>query len=360
MKEPSVHVLVCSLMFNLSSRLLWFATSLLLFRGIALANAAGDQRPVLTGTVNIILANGNGIVVIADSKQTGKSPAGEVASISRPGQKLFRIDDRTVCTIAGFGSASLPNFSEFINSAAGVLDQYISELHSKGGVHSFHEKLASLAFLFRFYLFGIGNLQDLTPEQAGDYGFNLLLAGYDSDGTPKIGSLSLSSSFSSGRFEPVLKNVSERTIGRELVYEKAGIGGPVAKNILDYPRQFATEREIGRYAVSMAADSGSSLGTPEMEDLARALVRHAATVYPQFIGGRDQVAILRNGGIQSIEQPNFLFEPREQNTHHFSILTGLVIDLQNVPGAVFFREPAGSIGLFIVPPQLEMEKAFVR
>ena len=111
------------------------------FPGVAFA---GDgPNPVFTGTVNIVLANANGIVVLTDSNQTGYRPNGESFTTPVPGQKLFRIDDRTVCTIAGFGSTFLPTFPEFTSSAAGVLDRYAAELRSKGGRHAFHEKLTS-------------------------------------------------------------------------------------------------------------------------------------------------------------------------------------------------------------------------
>src|ERR1017187_8634450 len=136
--------------------------------------ASGDAtapNPVLTGTVNIVLANANGIVVLTDSDQTRWLPTGEPITNPQPGQKLFRIDDKTVCTIAGFGSVPLPGFPEFTNSAAGVLDSYSAELRSKVGRHSFHEKLTSLRFLFDMTLSGIGNLQHLNQAQVGDYEF---------------------------------------------------------------------------------------------------------------------------------------------------------------------------------------------
>ena len=145
--------------------------------------------PVFTGTVNIVLANGNGIVALTDSNQTGHLPSGEYFTSPQPGQKLFQIDDKTICTIAGFGAISLPRFPEFESNAAGVLDRYAAELRRTGGIHSFHEKLMMLRFLFEFQLTGIGNLQHLQSEQLRDYGFVLILTGYDTDGTAKIGKI---------------------------------------------------------------------------------------------------------------------------------------------------------------------------
>jgi hypothetical protein len=85
--------------------------------------ASGARQSVLTGTVNIVLANSNGIVVLTDSNQTVISDTGELFTSPLPGQKLFRLDDRTVCTIAGFGSQSHPEYTELTTSAGGVLDR---------------------------------------------------------------------------------------------------------------------------------------------------------------------------------------------------------------------------------------------
>ena len=59
-----------------------------------------DHSLIKRGTVNILLANKNGLVAITDSKLVmGNDPAGYA-------QKLFRIDDHTLCTIAGWYSWS--------------------------------------------------------------------------------------------------------------------------------------------------------------------------------------------------------------------------------------------------------------
>lgn len=60
-----------------------------------------DQTHITHGTVNVYLANKNGLVVVTDSKLSGdpRVPFG---------QKLFKIDDHTICTIAGWFSDSGP------------------------------------------------------------------------------------------------------------------------------------------------------------------------------------------------------------------------------------------------------------
>jgi len=295
--------------------------TLWLLSGIGFADDAPNV--VLTGTVNIVLANANGIVVLTDSNQTGKLPGGTPITTGL-GQKLFRIDDKTVCTIAGFGSRPFPGYQlhgyEFISSAGGVLERYSGELRRNEGTHTFHEKLTSLKFLFDMLLFTLGNLQHLNQGQVGDYGFELILAGYDTDGTAKIGKLVFIPSLSAnGSFSPGIKPVSEATVGRELKYEKAGIGGAAVENILEHPAQLADEPEIGMYARSEAADRGSSLTTAQMEALAKSLARHSALVNRAYVGdvrggfrkvflvgGPDQIAIMERGAIQKLDQPTLL------------------------------------------------------
>jgi hypothetical protein len=297
-----------------------------------IAVASPIANSVLTGTVNIVLANANGMVVLTDSNQTVKGTTGEPSTSPLPGQKLFRVDDETVCTIAGFGAKYVRAYPELTTSAAEVLDLYSRELRRDKQAHSFREKLTSLYFLFEELLTEVGNLQHLDQAQVGDYEFELILAGYDTDGSLKIGKLVFDTGLSAeGVFRPVIKQLNEKTVGTELVYEKAGIGGFTVANILEYPAQLADEPEIGRYEKSKAADHGSSLTIADMEALAKSLARHSALVNAVYVGGfqkiwpvggRNQVAILERGSIKSVDQSNVLLEPSRQAKARFSIVVG--------------------------------------
>jgi hypothetical protein len=141
-----------------------------LFSATAFCSGKGPG-PVLRGTVNIVLANSDGIVAVTDSNQTFRDLSGRPFTAPHPGKKLFRIDDKTVCTIAGFGSQFLPQFPDIVDSAAGALDSYAEKLQKSGGRHSFHEKFTSLQFVFESLLTSIGNLQHLDQSAAGNYGF---------------------------------------------------------------------------------------------------------------------------------------------------------------------------------------------
>jgi hypothetical protein len=136
-----------------------------------------------------------------------------------------------------------------------------------------------------------------------------------------------------GTFSPVIKQLTETTVGVELAHETAGIGGAAVENILAHPAQFAEESEIGRYAASRASGRLRSFSTGEMETLAKSLARHSALVNCHYVnrsrkvwlvGGRDQIAILAKGAIQKIDQP--FFEPRRVSMTKFSMFTDNTLD----------------------------------
>jgi hypothetical protein len=308
------------------------AVLILCFFGAAFGGS-DERNLVLTGTVNIVLANGNGIVVLTDSNQTGwQGHSGEPFTYPRPGQKLFVLDDYTVCTIAGFGSKAFPGYPELTSSAAALLDRYSRELRNNKQIHSFREKLTSLEYLFGMLLSTVGNLPRSDGEKDEDYDFQLILAGYDTNGTGKLGKIVMGGTRpSGGTFRPVTKQLSEIPVPRELVYETAGMGG-AAENILEHPEQLSEEPEIGRYLTSKP-NHGSSLTISDMEALAKSLARHTAMVNRHYIGnfgrvwwpvgGSDQIAILERGSIQKIDQPTALFEERRLNMPPFSLVMKL-------------------------------------
>ena len=63
--------------------------------GSALGQKASGLSPS-HGTINIFLANRNGLVAVTDSRLSSNGKA-----VAR-GQKLFKVDDHTICAVAGF------------------------------------------------------------------------------------------------------------------------------------------------------------------------------------------------------------------------------------------------------------------
>lgn len=301
---------------------------------------------VIRGTLNVALANANGFVVVKDSRLTAVNGT-EMHPLPDPGKKLFQLDGRTVCTFAGFASEKFETAPEFNTSAAGIIERFQQELTQQSDPRSFLEKLTSLSFLFNFYLSSVANIdqavQGSTPTQPQTYTLQLLLAGYDTDGTPKLGKLILRTAKEHGRdgqpiFSSVTENLQEVPVNNKLVYLTAG-QDDVALGILKNPNDFRNDPTIRKYAELIATDEGSSLTLPEMKQLAEALVRYTEKKYPT-VGGPRQLSFLQSGKVISIEQPNF---PKHSlPLPGFNLVVGNHFEGRG--GIVFGGQP---IGLFV-------------
>lgn len=270
-----------------------------LMSGVGLTN----ETPVsiIKGTINIVLANQNGIVLMADSVQSVCDAKGACLPLPEPAKKLFQLDSVSACVIAGFGSAHFATTAPFNIGAAGILENFGDGL--KGRNISFSEKLKSLYVLFGVYLNHVRTLSDLLryPDNPKDLVFTLITAGYDIDGRAKIGTLSIVN-----QTEELKKEI---LIGKELTI---ALGGQfdVAEEILRNPTQslFSNDDAIKGYTKSVAIDGGASLSIDEMRSLAEALVRYTSKRY-HTVGGARQTAIFANGKLISLQQPGFKAEP---------------------------------------------------
>src|ERR1700730_9960007 len=86
-------------------RVSWASCALLLLPLVVVAGGNPTDDGIAHGTINIALGNKNGLVVLTDSMVPRKYPPGP-RQLPNPGQKLFKLDDRTVRSVAGFASAA--------------------------------------------------------------------------------------------------------------------------------------------------------------------------------------------------------------------------------------------------------------
>ena len=249
------------------------------------------------GTINVVLANQNGIVVLTDSMIT----AGD-HQLPDPAKKLFKLDDHTVCTIAGFIAAPGP-LPDFYTSSAAIIEEYADQL-KVNPASGIGEKLTSLGFLFTLDLSTIAGLRASTGSQAPteNYKFVLTIAGYDKDGIPKIGRIVLETPPKGGFSDSAIQQRSITTVAKQLVWKLAG-QPEIAEGLLKYPTS-ADDDAIKIYAESMQENEGESLTVEQMTQLASKLAWHTAQVY-RSVGGPDQIAVLNGGHVVRIEQPVF-------------------------------------------------------
>jgi 20S proteasome alpha/beta subunit len=276
----------------------------------------------LHGTINVVAANDLGIVVLTDSMLTEIQQDANGVRTSRqvpaPGQKLFRIDDRTVCAFAGFASADTAPVPTFLNSVSAIVGRYQDRLRRTGPL-SVSDKLELLKGVFTHYLTGIANIRGGTD--GGDYSFELLVAGYDPDGTPEIGRLVLGTVL-----EPTTAGPLLRTVTRELAVFQVSHRGMIfvngkrdlAMEILHNPSRWRADPAVAAYEQSTRGEG--LLSIEQMKALAISLKQHTADRDPE-VGGPNQIAVLANGSVQSIQQP--ALPPIEFSGYSFAIISAV-------------------------------------
>jgi hypothetical protein len=258
---------------------------------------------VARGTINIVMGNDNGLVVLTDSMLTETGPNGVQRQIQTPGQKLFRLDSRSVLTIAGFTAAPIP-FPEVEHAMSAILARYKSQLASTENSYrpNIREKLAQLDFILEHELSLLADIRN-NPEEYSQYTLCLTVAGYDADGKARI-------AWSTLRIDPSLKpdwlaavqETGERVItGRKTTILVRGITR-IANDAIDHPEKYSAEKAIARYRLAEAGRK--PLTIKEMKGFAASLARITAARYPG-VGGPNQVAVLQRGGITEFAQPIF-------------------------------------------------------
>jgi hypothetical protein len=283
------------------------------------------------GTVNIIFANDNGLVAVTDKMLTwGKYEENHAPT----GTKLFKIDDSTICAMAGaYSSPGI--FKELALLIPNVMSEYAHSQQVRGKIMpiSFDFKFELLTRVFEHSL--TGNLQSriafdpaLPLEKESD--LELTLAGYDLDGTLKIAQVKLSpvktpsgisyaaSPIPLHAYVPsceVTAGFEERTLihddlprprepRRTLFCSVVGLPD-IAELRLAHPEQFKQLPALQVYAT--AQTSHQSLSLIQLRDLALELENETAEDERRSgkrrVGGTPQVAVLSGGRVAEAPDP---------------------------------------------------------
>jgi hypothetical protein len=281
-----------------------------------IAMSAQGQTKTSHGTVNIALANANGIVLLTDSVQSHMEADGW--HHQQPVQKLFRLDDKTVCSIAGFaGETWIRPELNFRNiDVTGIIAEVTDEL-SKHPVPELDAKLGAIGFLVGSYIDLVANRHEITvgPGTPDAYEFEVIVAGYDADGEPKLKKLALKpvvlQAPDGHRYWSHIASLEEVSVEVKLAHLLGGIPN-VSLQVLQSPQAFKTSAVIQKYARSKKENEGQSLTLKDLAALASKMAAQTARRPPfvGFVGGPDQIAILAEGRILKIDQPHFDDPPR--------------------------------------------------
>jgi hypothetical protein len=292
------------------------------------------------GTINIVFANQNGLVALTDTMLSFSD-----GSHQPDHQKLFKIDNKTVCMMAGSYSApGIGGIAEFDLWVPNIMNGFAEEQRkviSAGVPLSFARKFTRLKETFEHQL--TSNLQAFVlahPEIdiAKVQPLELTLAGYDIVGVLKVGEITLTpertaggisfktsglpvngdqiptcelrSGFDADALYDVYHVPSPRVIRNGLFCEAAGIPEGVAEieGLLNQPAVNAPPPALRVYAA--AEKVGRVLSLDELEALASELESQIARQETQSgnfrVGGDQNIAILRNGQVEKAPEMNQL------------------------------------------------------
>lgn len=326
---------------------------------ITAANAPASAQTlkndaVLGGTINVVLANKNGAVVLTDSMLSDESGSVPVPLPDRPGQKLFQLDDKTVCAIAGFVSAA-GLFPEFSPSVSAIVNTF-SEQSKRYPPQSLRLKLTALATLMDFNISAIADLRAAVnkPLRATNYLSTITVVGYDLDGILKIGQAELTNDPENLRSGAVVTDIQIVEVGDGLARALAG-KWRTADKLLKDPGTKPQDEMLTRLKASLTSDEGASLSMGELRGIALSLASYTAEAEPT-VGGDNQIAELAQGRVTIVEQRQF---PAPQKTLvEFSLYNHYSAEVPKVPGeksdpalALFKRNPIlnppGLAGLYV-------------
>jgi 20S proteasome alpha/beta subunit len=271
--------------------------------------------PSFHGTINVVVANDHGIVLLTDSMLTKTWSANGVSlskQLPTPGQKLFQLDDRTVCTFDGFARAVTPGLPSFLNDTSAIIGRYEDKMKASRPL-LVTEKLEGLENVFTHYLTGVANIRN-----EGRYLFELLIAGYDPDGTPEVGRLVLGTNLEQTAAGSFLKSITlQRSVFPVVHRQVLCLNGivDVAVEILRGSKVWMDDPGIGGCAQSTSDQE--MLSIEQMRVLARSLKQHTTERHKE-VGGPTQVAILYKGRVQRVVQPKF--DPIRPSGYKFAIV----------------------------------------
>jgi hypothetical protein len=290
-----------------------------------------DVHPV-HGTVNVILATKGSLVAVTDSMLTS---AGQHTPI---GMKLYAIDDRTICTMAGFYSEGGPNsLQSFAAIVPKIMKDFIEPQRRIKISRPFSERATELLSTFDFELTThIQALMTSEPNLDPDDPkliLELTMAGYDQDGSLKIAEITLRPARTPTgiEFQAIERNrafhavpscefavsleqlppfsrlegtigPAIRTIKDTLFCEVVGLPD-VAEELLAHPTAHTSSSALDVYA--KAQTEGTTLSVSDLRSLALYLVEQTEDNEQrtrQFrVGGHPQVAVLSGGRL--LESP---------------------------------------------------------
>jgi hypothetical protein len=281
---------------------------------------ANDFQYPTHGTVNIVLANKNGLVAVADSLLSRNGAR------AGAGQKLFKLDDKTVCTIADFYSAPGPKIGDTYpleTEVPTIVRYYLAQIaeRNRTAVEQSESVISKLKRLEVAYQSALGLLNFMYARFDPNYspaGAVLTVAGFENSQlvieglqlTPKSDGVQWNF-VETDRFSSRVTN--DRLVSRIKGVNK--IGDDIIFNATFRPERLSGDPLLSHFAKEMSRNRGQELGLDDLEEVAKEIERQTARKYPNVVGGAQQVAVLKDGKIFATENVDKLtpLSPNERS-----------------------------------------------
>jgi hypothetical protein len=231
-------------------------------------------------TVNVIMGNRNGLVVVTDSKlSSGKQSMGFAP-------KIFQVDSRTVCSIAGAYRVPGPKSGRSYPVAIAIpsIMQQLSSTIATQNDLDIDQKMTMASEYFKFGL-GIVAEADAASHIPVDNSESVLtLAGYDK-GLLEIRQMHLAPRRSkSGEWTYQETSRYAKTVDDEITYKLAGFENPGESILEGKSTNYDTDPTISLYRQAHSRDNGASLTVNDLKLIAKRIEAITAAVNPLYVG----------------------------------------------------------------------------
>jgi hypothetical protein len=254
------------------------------------------------GTVNILLANKNGMVLVTDSRLSNEhqQPVGE-------GPKLFVLDDHTICSIADFYSdpgpltnGQMPAYTD----APGILKTLLKKfsIYPNKPKESVSLKLDDLINIYSFTLSTIANLNSVSDPKKVPSGAQLTIAGYEGKEL-HVSQATLKPVWSSRNiWEYEELDKKDRVVGDALLTRFAGIT-KIADAVLADPNEQSVKNDpiLSNFTTEIARNKGQDLSVEDLRQTAVQLKVRTSNSdrYRNIVGGKTQSITMSDGHMLS-------------------------------------------------------------
>ena len=232
------------------------------------------------GTLNLVIANSNGMVVATDSCATIMDAQGHVRDREHTHQKLFPISPNIVVAIAGYNRVSVHSAPEFTAPAAALILKYMDELRQKRHEPSYDEAVDTLSFVMNYHLTSVANINGWSNGKVnpGSYLFSMLIAGRI-NGKFTVSKVRLQSSVVRDQsvapyISSNISDIQKTNVKNNMIFEAAGLDR-IAREILTCPQEYLhlEEAAIQNYYHYHKTGNTAEMQLTEMLELARAMGR---------------------------------------------------------------------------------------